>query len=123
MVGPIPPATVVVGQQPINVAPVVNQPIGAPFVADHIAPAVVANNVAQKWSREDKSPAGIIGAEVVGGGCTVGATLVAVLKLAEMGASDAVVGAAGAGTGCVGLLRVAGSMFGIIAYYVKSTSK
>ncbi|MCY3974154.1 MAG: hypothetical protein OXF02_01225 [Simkaniaceae bacterium] len=124
MVGPIAPPTVVVVPQPINVAPVVNQPIGAPVVANHIAPAVAANNVAKEWSREDKLLAGIIGVElveaVIGCGCTTGAAVGAVTITAQMGASDAVITAAGAGTACVGILCVVGSIFGTLACYPRS---
>ncbi|MCY3974453.1 MAG: hypothetical protein OXF02_02790 [Simkaniaceae bacterium] len=128
MVGPIAPPTVVVGQQPINVAPVVNQPVVAPVVNQPVvAPVVVANNVAQKWSRRNKLYAIAIGATVgecvVGGGCVIGA-VVGVAEIAtQMGASDAVIGAVGSATGCVGILCVAGSPAATAAYYFKSASK
>ena len=127
MVGPIPPATVVAGQQLRNVAPVVHQPIGAPVVANHIAPAVVANNVAKEWAREKKlwaiTTGAVVGESVVGGGCTAVATVGAVLKLGQMGATTAVIGAAGAGTACVGILCIMGSILGTVACYAKSGNK
>ncbi|MCY3974746.1 MAG: hypothetical protein OXF02_04285 [Simkaniaceae bacterium] len=113
MVGPIPSATVVVGQQLRNVAPVVNQPR--------------ANNAAQEWCGPEKKTAIAVGAAVgelvVGVGCSTGAVAGAVLKLGQLGASEAVMAGTATGIGCAGILCIVGSMLGTLACHAKSLSE
>ena len=97
MVGPIPihPATVVVGQQPGNVAPVVvHQPA--------VAPAVAVNNVVQRAltlrKKENIGMGVLIGEGVVNGFCAVGTGGGALGIAVHMGATSAVAIGVGLGT-------------------------
>ncbi|MCY3974012.1 MAG: hypothetical protein OXF02_00475 [Simkaniaceae bacterium] len=60
---------------------------------------------------------------MIGGVCAAGAVVGAPEIAIQMETSDAVIGAAGVGTGCGCLLRIVGSSVATVACYVKSLSK
>ena len=99
---------------------VVNQPVAV----NHIAPAVAVNNVAQKALTDDKKLAittgALIGEAVIGGGCTVGAVVGAVLTLEQMGATTAVMTGAGAGVVTAGVVCTVGAMVATAVPYCLS---
>ncbi|MCY3975019.1 MAG: hypothetical protein OXF02_05695 [Simkaniaceae bacterium] len=132
MVGPIAPPTVVVDQQPGNVAPVVapaevNQPAVAPAVVNHIAPAVAVNNVAQeRWrgcNKEDICIGIVVGESVIGVCCPAGAGGGVAGVLEHMGATFAVAIGAGPGTVVSGTLCTLGGIIGTTGYYVAHSRK
>ena len=127
MVGPIAPPTVVVDQQTKSTAPVVNQPVVAPAVVNHIAPAVAINNVARERWGDCKKEAVYIGAVsgegVTGIGCVVGTTFGAVEIAGKMGATVAVSTGIGWGVALLGALCTVGSVVATGVHYCATDRK
>ena len=105
------PKTIITPMANISSASVV---VNQPVVANHIAPAVAVNNVAQGMLMDRKKyriAAGtIIGEGVVGGGCTAGAVFGAMLTLEQMGATTAVIAGTATGVAVGGALCTVGAM-------------
>ena len=100
---------IVIPMESVDPAPLaVHQPVAVNHIAP-IAPAVAVNNVAQGlWCGLEKKDVFCtvtgFGECVVGGGCTFGGAIGAILTLDHMGATAAVSVGTGVGVAVVGLL-------------------